>query len=185
MLADKKPELTYTITVQFNNTVVLEQNGAKILETINKTQSICETAKNLNVSYRYVWNYIHRIQNVLGQSIVETFKGGKDGGGGTKLTKQGKALLSEYRQAEQYMNAFLCSSKAMEVKSLKLSARNQFKGKVVSVEEGVITAKVKVEVQVPTTITAVITKEAVEELGLKVGDEVAAIVKSTEIMIAK
>ena len=68
---------------------------------------------------------------------------------------------------------------------MKLSARNQLKGKVVAVEKGVITAKVKVEIMVPAVVTAVITKEAVEELGLKVGDEVEAIVKSTEIMIAK
>ena len=47
------------------------------------------------------------------------------------------------------------------------------------------TAKVKVEIKVPATITAVITKEAVEDLGLKVGDEVTAIVKSTEIIIGK
>ena len=68
---------------------------------------------------------------------------------------------------------------------MKLSARNQLKGKIVSVEKGVITAKVKVEIKMPATVTAVITKEAVEDLGLKVGDEVAAIVKSTEIMIGK
>ncbi len=68
---------------------------------------------------------------------------------------------------------------------MKLSARNQFKGKVVGVDKGVITAKVKVEVKVPLTVTAVITKEAVEDLDLKVGDEVVAIAKSTEIMIAK
>jgi molybdopterin-binding protein len=37
----------------------------------------------------------------------------------------------------------------------------------------------------PVTITSVITKEAVEDLDIKVGDEVTAIVKSTEIMIAK
>ena len=37
----------------------------------------------------------------------------------------------------------------------------------------------------PVTVTAVITKEAIEELDIKVGDEVSAIVKSTEIMIAK
>ncbi len=68
---------------------------------------------------------------------------------------------------------------------MKLSARNQLTGKVVAVEKGVITAKVTVEVMVPATVTAVITKESVEELDIKVGDEVAAIVKSTEIMIAK
>jgi molybdopterin-binding protein len=73
----------------------------------------------------------------------------------------------------------------VEVKSLKLSARNQFKGKVVEVEKGIITSKVKIEIKVPVTITAVITKEAVEDLDLKVGDQVHAIVKSTEVMIAK
>jgi molybdopterin-binding protein len=69
--------------------------------------------------------------------------------------------------------------------NLKLSARNQLKGKIVAVEKGVITAKVTVEVKMPVTVTAVITKDAVEELDLKVGDEVTAIVKSTEVMIAK
>ena len=68
---------------------------------------------------------------------------------------------------------------------MKLSARNQFKGKVVAVEKGVITAKVKVQVTMPVTVTAVITKDAVEDLDIKVGDEVEAIVKSTEVMIAK
>jgi len=71
------------------------------------------------------------------------------------------------------------------VKGLKLSARNQLKGKVVAVEKGIITGKVKVEVKMPVTVTAVITKEAIEELDIKVGDEVTAIVKSTEILIAK
>lgn len=68
---------------------------------------------------------------------------------------------------------------------MKLSARNQFKGKVVSVEKGIITGKVKVEIQLPVTVTAVITKDSIEELDIKVGDEVVAVIKSTEIMIAK
>lgn len=68
---------------------------------------------------------------------------------------------------------------------MKLSARNQFRGKITSVENGVITAKITVEVKGPFTITAVITKDAVTDLGLKVGDDVSAIVKSTEVIIAK
>jgi molybdopterin-binding protein len=68
---------------------------------------------------------------------------------------------------------------------MKLSARNQFKGKIVSVEKGVITAKVKIQVEMPVTVTAVITKDSTDELDLKVGDEVVAIVKSTEVMVAK
>jgi len=79
----------------------------------------------------------------------------------------------------------LACTNNVEVKRMKLSARNQFKGKIISIEKGIITAKVKVDVKTPVHVTAVITKEAVEDLGLKIGDEVEAIVKSTEIMIAK
>jgi molybdopterin-binding protein len=68
---------------------------------------------------------------------------------------------------------------------LKISARNRLKGKVVAVEKGIITAKVKIEIKVPAVVTSVITKEAVEDLDVKVGDEVEVIVKSTEVMIGK
>jgi len=44
---------------------------------------------------------------------------------------------------------------------------------------------VKIRIQAPTVITAVITKEAVEDLGVKSGDRVAAVIKATEVMIAK
>jgi molybdopterin-binding protein len=68
---------------------------------------------------------------------------------------------------------------------LKISARNRLRGKVVAVEKGIITAKVKIEIKVPAVVTSVITKEAVEDLDVKVGDEVEVIVKSTEVMIGK
>lgn len=48
-----------------------------------------------------------------------------------------------------------------------------------------ITASIKIEVDDPNTITAVITKESAEKLGLKEGDDVQAIIKSTEIIVGK
>ncbi|MDO8870142.1 MAG: TOBE domain-containing protein [Methanobacteriaceae archaeon] len=68
---------------------------------------------------------------------------------------------------------------------MKISARNSLKGKVEEVKEGVVTATIKMKIETPGEITATITKEAVEDLGLKVGDEVMAIIKSSEVMIAK
>jgi molybdopterin-binding protein len=59
------------------------------------------------------------------------------------------------------------------------------KGSVTEVEMGVITAKVKVKIDAPIIITAVITKEAAEDLKLKIGDKVQAIVKSTEVILGK
>jgi molybdate transport system regulatory protein len=185
MLLDKKHTLACKVWIKYNGENLIGKGGAEILDAINKEQSLSKAAKTLGMSYRYVWNYIRDIQKVMEQPIVETYKGGKSGGGGATLTEAGKSLLNEYRQVENYVSSVVFSQDVLEVKSLKLSARNQFSGKIVNVEKGVITAKVKVEVKVPLTVTAVITKEAVEDLDLKVGDEVKAIVKSTEIMIAK
>ncbi|MDR3292184.1 MAG: TOBE domain-containing protein [Methanobrevibacter sp.] len=68
---------------------------------------------------------------------------------------------------------------------MKLSARNVIDGKVSDVEIGAVMAKVKVEVSNPTIITALISKEAVEDLNVKKGDNISAIIKSTEIMVGK
>ncbi len=185
MLNNKKHKLSCKAWIEYKGKPLIGKGGAEILEAIDKENSLSKAAETLGMSYRYVWNYIQEIQNTMAEPIVETYKGGKSGGGGAKLTELGRSLLDEYRQVESYLDQVLSGQGALEVKSLKLSARNQLKGKVLAVEKGVITAKVKVEVKMPVTVTAVITKEAVEELGIKEGDEVTAIIKSTEIMIAK
>ena len=185
MLTNKKHKLSCKVWIEYKDKPLIGKGGAEILEAIDKENSISKAAETLGMSYRYVWNYIRDIQKTLEEPIVKTFKGGKSGGGGANLTALGRSLLGEYKQVESYLSKVLSDSGSLEVKGLKLSARNQFKGKVVAVEKGVIIGKVKVEIKMPVTITAVITKEAIEELDIKVGDEVTAIVKSTEIMIAK
>lgn len=66
---------------------------------------------------------------------------------------------------------------------MKLSARNQIKGKVVEVKKGATTAHVRVEIAPGQIITASITNEAVEELGLKAGDAVIVVIKASDVMI--
>ena len=185
MLTQKEHKPSGKIWIEHQGKPILGKGGAEILKEIEAQQSLTKAAEKLGMSYRYVWNYVQKIHKALGETVVETFKGGKTGGGGARLTDVGKALLDEYMRLEGCLGEFLACTNNVEVKRMKLSARNQFKGKIISIEKGIITAKVKVEVKTPVTVTAVITKEAVEDLGLKVGDEVQAIVKSTEIMIAK
>jgi molybdate transport system regulatory protein len=185
MLTQKKHKPSGKIWIEYQGKPILGKGGAKILREIETQQSLSKAAEKLGMSYRYVWNYIQKIHNALGESVVKTYKGGKSGGGGAKLTETGKSLLDEYTRLEGCLSEFLAETKYVEVKGLKLSARNRLKGKVTAVEKGVITAKVKIQIKVPATVTAVITKEAVEDLDLKVGDEVEAIVKSTEVIIGK
>jgi molybdopterin-binding protein len=68
---------------------------------------------------------------------------------------------------------------------MKISARNVFEGKIESVEVGAVMANVKIKIESPQIITAIITKESVEKLNLKPGDVASAIIKSTEVMVAK
>ena len=65
---------------------------------------------------------------------------------------------------------------------MKISARNQLRGTVETVDLGVVTAKVGVRVG-ENLIESVITKQSVEDLNIKVGSEVTALIKSTEVML--
>ena len=67
---------------------------------------------------------------------------------------------------------------------MKLSARNQLAGKIVGVQNGQTTAHIRIDVG-GTIITASITNEAVDDLGLKVGDQASAIIKSSDVIIGK
>jgi molybdopterin-binding protein len=65
-----------------------------------------------------------------------------------------------------------------------LSARNQFKGTVKDVKLGNVMAEVVISVGAIEIVSA-ITRSSAESLGLKAGDSVTAIIKSTEVMIDK
>jgi molybdopterin-binding protein len=67
---------------------------------------------------------------------------------------------------------------------MKLSARNKLKGKILDVKKGATTAHVRLEIAPGQIMTASITNEAVEELGLKAGGTAIAIVKASDVMIA-
>jgi molybdopterin-binding protein len=66
---------------------------------------------------------------------------------------------------------------------MKISARNRLKGKIVEVKKGQTTAHVRIDVK-GTVVTASITNEAVDELGLKVGQDAYAVIKASDVMVA-
>ncbi len=65
-----------------------------------------------------------------------------------------------------------------------INVRNQFKGRIKEIITGPVVSEVDVETP-SGTVTSVITTRSVKELGLRVGSEVLALVKSTEVSIAK
>lgn len=68
---------------------------------------------------------------------------------------------------------------------MQISARNVLKGKVVAVTKGAVTAHVKIDVGGGVVVTASVTNEAVEALGLRPGEDAYAVVKASDVMVAK
>jgi molybdopterin-binding protein len=87
-----------------------------------------------------------------------------------------------------YLN--VCASGPTEAGSkgdagMKLSARNVFKGKVLDVKVGPIASKVRVDIGGGNVVTSTITADAVDDLGIAVGDEISVIIKSSSVMLGK
>jgi molybdopterin-binding protein len=68
---------------------------------------------------------------------------------------------------------------------MKLSARNQIKGRIAAVQKGQTTAHVRLDIGNGVIVTASITNEAIDELELKPGDEAFAVIKASDVMTAK
>jgi molybdopterin-binding protein len=73
----------------------------------------------------------------------------------------------------------------VEKTMMKLSARNQLKGKIVEVVKGATTSHVRIDIGHGVIVTSSITNEAVAELAIKVGDEAWAVIKASDVMVGK
>ena len=67
---------------------------------------------------------------------------------------------------------------------MKLSARNQIKGKIVGVQKGQTTGHVLLDIGNGVIVTSSITNEAIDDLGLKVGGDAIAVIKASDVMVA-
>ena len=66
---------------------------------------------------------------------------------------------------------------------MKISARNQFKGTVIAIDEGAVNGIVKIDIGGGNVMSATISMAAIRELGLAVGKEAYAVVKATSVMV--
>lgn len=164
--------------------VMLDQTDALILRRVGETHSLTEAAKEAGISYRNAWDRVRAMEGKLKRRLVETKVGGTSGGGAT-LTKDGASLLKEFRKTRKLLFNVLEDQEAWEDVGYRLSARNRLRSEVIEVKHGAVTSQVKMRLLSGSTLTSIITNEAVEDLSLKKGDEVEAIVKSTDVLVAK
>ena len=66
---------------------------------------------------------------------------------------------------------------------MKLSARNQFKGTIVEIQEGAVNGIVKLDIGGGNIISSVITMSSIHELGLQIGGTAYAVIKASNVMV--
>lgn len=99
-------ELRWRLWFEKDGMHVMGRGGAKILKAIEKHGSISKACGELGMSYRFVWNYLKKMEEALGEAVVEKERGGIERGG-TKLTPLGKDLLRTYEKMEKLFESAL------------------------------------------------------------------------------
>ncbi len=85
---------------------VIGMGGFKILKAIEELGSISKACRRLGMSYKFVWNYLNRMERVLGERVVERERGGVEKGR-TRLTVLGRELLRVYERYEKVIGSAL------------------------------------------------------------------------------
>ena len=89
--------------VEQDGKLVLSDYRVRLLEFIEETGSLAEAAHRMQLSYRRAWGKVREIEQNLGVKLVESAAGGA-GGGGSRLTAEGRrlvALFERFRQATE------------------------------------------------------------------------------------
>jgi molybdate transport system regulatory protein len=176
----------------------LGEKRIRLLEAIDKTGSISQAAKAVPMSYKAAWDAVDDMNNVAPEPLVNRSAGGRHGGG-TELTAFARRLIAFYRALEkesqlalEKLTSNLEKSGVCDVDdfrqvlrrmSMKTSARNQFAGPVMSIKEGVVDTEVTVRLGPELVLTAIVTRESAENLGLAAGRDVLAFVKASSILL--
>ena len=188
-------------TMELQGSVWLTVDGEKfggeqriaLLAKIAECGSITQAAKAIKMSYKAAWDAIDAMSNLAGEPLMQRAAGGK-GGGGTRLTQRGEQLVKNFglierehlrfveqlsQQAEGITDDYLLIRRM----SMKTSARNQFRGKVTQVNTGSVNDEIELEISAGQKIVAIVTHESTSELGLKIGAEALALIKSSSVIL--
>jgi molybdate transport system regulatory protein len=105
-------EIGFRFWIEKDGKPVMGKGGYEILKAVDKFQSLSKASKELGMSYRFMWDYLRRMEKTLGEKVVESERGGVEGGR-TKLTPLGKKLVETYESFEKILNSVLSGVKGV------------------------------------------------------------------------
>jgi molybdate transport system regulatory protein len=194
----RRPPWVGKLAVETDGAAFLGAKRVKLLEAVGQTGSISQAAKVVPLSYKAAWDAIDAMNNAAERPLVTRIAGGRQGGG-TQLTEYGRKIVAIYRAVEtEYQGALdrlvsgLAGVEAEDVRdfqsllrrsALTASARNQFCGPISALRAGGVFYEVCLRLDERTELVATITRESAEAMGLAIGREVFALVKSSSVLL--
>lgn len=169
------------------------KNRIDLLAQIDATGSITAAARAVGMSYKGAWDAIDAMNNLAGEPLVLRAAGGR-GGGGTQLTDRARRLIATFRALEAEHRKFmenltragLDASGDIDLMRrfmLKTSARNRLLGTVIGITPGAVNDEIRLRIAGGQTLTATITRESTQELGLADGKEAIALIKASSVIV--
>lgn len=173
--------------------VLLAGQRVHLLEAIEQHGSIQKAAKAVGLSYKSAWDAVNTMNNLCDQPLVQREVGGRRGGG-SHLTEHGRNMIhlfraveSEYQRALDKLGGNLADirhfNRLLNRFSMKTSARNQFHGVVTALIQESVSFEVRIRLDDHNEIVSVITQESVENLELRIGMDVIALVKAPSVLL--
>lgn len=180
--------------ITHNGKDLASEGRVALLRAIDATGSISQAAKAVGISYKFAWDSIDAMNGASGRPLVQRSAGGK-GGGGTRLTDAGHALIAAYQRYEQEHLLFLqrlgddagisTLLEIMERLRMKTSARNQLFGTVVAIHNGEVNDLVEFQLNTGDRLLASITHDSTARLELKSGATLYALIKASWVQLVE
>jgi molybdate transport system regulatory protein len=189
--------------IKLNGRFWLEKDGhsflgagrVELLKRIESTGSMNAAAKEMKMSYKAAWERLNSMNELAQKPLLERQTGGK-GGGGTKLTPYAYEMIETYEKLEalhrQFIERFSEASDSPEHLAkilnrlfLTTSARNQLLCKIIEISYDNVYAKITLQLGQTQKLISTITAKSMQSLNLKVGDNVYAIIKSSDVKVSK
>jgi molybdate transport system regulatory protein len=166
----------------------------ELLEAIDALGTISAAARHQGISYRSAWDAVDRMNNLWESALVAKQPGGAQGGE-TRLTDEGRRLIDSFKRLQEEYRRFTASlnhnlfelalfQQISRRFTLRTSARNQFQGRIDMITIGPVNTEVSLKINDKDRITAIITSESAEELGLSLGREAYVLIKASFIILS-
>lgn len=101
-------EVKAKLWLEKNGKIILGKGRAELLRHIRDCGSLTKAAKSMGMSYSHAWSEVREISKALGNSVIETTRGGKRGGSSV-LTSAGLNILNKFEEEIEKLDSHLAS----------------------------------------------------------------------------